>query len=81
MPLPSASCATLKDRLERTDPRLGKIALIAWLEKIYALTLKGVPGAINAEKRIILKIEKTWFDPEKPMRDLNDSEVVAVPLR
>jgi hypothetical protein len=73
--LPSASC------LERTDPRLGKIALIVWLEKIYAPTVKGVPGAIKAEKRIILKIEKTWFDARKPMRDLKDSQVVGVLLR
>jgi hypothetical protein len=51
------------------------------VEKIYAPTLQGVPGAINAKKRIILKIKKPWFDARKPMRDLKDSQVAAVLLR
>jgi len=66
-----------KDRLERTDPRLGKTTLIAWLEKVYAPTLKGAPGALKAKQRIIRKIKETWFDARKPMRDLKDSQVVT----
>ena len=66
-----------KDRLERTDPRLGKVTLVAWLEKIYAPTLRGAPGAIKAKKRIITKIKRTWFDARKPMRELKDSQIVT----
>jgi len=62
-----------KDRLEQTRPRLGKITLVAWLEKVYAPTLKGAPGAIKAKKRIITRIKKTWFDARKPLRELKDS--------
>jgi integrase len=66
-----------KDRLERTDPRIGKVTLVAWLEKIYAPTLRGAPGAIKAKQRIITKIKRTWFDARKPMREVKDSQIVT----
>jgi integrase len=70
--------ADFKQRLERTDPRYSKITLVAWLEKIYAPTLKGAPGATKAKQRIIARIKETWFLARtQPMRDLKKSQVVT----
>ncbi len=68
--------ADFKQRLERTDQRLGKITLVAWLEKIYAPTLKGARGAIKAKQRIIARIKHTWFFARtQPMRDVKKSQM------
>ncbi len=70
--------ADFKQRLERTDPRLGKITLVAWLEEIYAPTFKGAPGAIKAKHRIIERIKETWFFARtQPMRDVKKSQVLT----
>jgi integrase len=66
-----------RDRLERTDSRLGRVTLIGWLEKVYAPSLKGAPGALKAKERIIRKISRSWFDARRPMRDLKESQVVT----
>ena len=65
-----------KDRLERTDLRLGKITLVAWLEKVYAPTLKGAPGAIKAKKRIITENQK-----DVVRRPKTDARVEGQPSR
>src|SRR5260370_19310539 len=64
-----------KQRLDRTDPRLGKISFIGWLENVYAPTLKGAKGAMKAKQRIIAKIKDTWFAARKPLRDVKKSQV------
>jgi integrase len=70
--------ADFKQRLERTDPRYGKITLVEWLEKIYTPTLKGAEGALKAKRRIIAKVKKTWFlRRTQPMRDIKKSQVLT----
>jgi integrase len=67
-----------KQRLERTDPKYGKISLVEWLEKIYFPTLKNTEGALKAKKRIITRIKRTWhFARNQPMRDLKKSQVLT----
>jgi integrase len=67
-----------RDRLERTDPRKGKITLVTWLEKNYAPTLKVAPGALKAKQRIISRIKRTWFHGRtQPMRDIKKSQIEA----
>src|SRR5215831_13304782 len=60
-----------KQRLQRTDPRFGKISLLEWLEKAYFPTLKGADSAVQSKRRIIERIRRTWrFARTQPMRDL-----------
>jgi integrase len=65
-------------RLERTDPRRGKVSLHTWLKDYYMPTLKGAEGAVQAKWRIVAKIKKTLFGAKtQPMRDLKPSHVEA----
>ncbi len=66
-----------RDRLKLTDPALGKVTLLRWLEEIYFPTLRGASGALKAKKRIIERIKRTWlFARTQPMRDLKESELL-----
>src|SRR5262249_21673937 len=65
-----------KQRLQRTDPRYGKVSLLEWLEKVYSPTLRGSEGGRKAKRRIIERVKRTWrFARTQPMRDLKPSEV------
>jgi integrase len=67
-----------KDRLDRTDPKFGKITLADWLTDFYAPTLRGAPGALKAKERIIARIKRTWpFARTQPMKDLKKSQVLT----
>jgi integrase len=70
--------ARFKERLERTDPRYGKITLVEWLERHYFPTLTNSPGALAAKQRIISKVKAHWFKARsQPMRDVKESEVLT----
>jgi hypothetical protein len=45
--------AEFKRRLDRTEPRWGRVTLVAWLEQNYFPTLRGSPDALKAKQRII----------------------------
>lgn len=67
----------LKARVDRTDPRYGKISLVNWL-KVYFSTLKGAESTLSDKQRIISKVKETWvFARTIPMRDLTRSQIVA----
>jgi integrase len=67
-----------KQGLERTDPRYSKITLCAWLENVYAPTLKGAKDALKAKKRILKRVKRTWLLARtQPMRDIKKSQVVT----
>jgi hypothetical protein len=70
--------AKFKERLERTEPRYGKITFVEWLERHYFPTLTNSPGALAAKQRIIARVKKHWFKARsQPMRDVKESEVLT----
>jgi integrase len=69
--------ADLRQRLERTDSRYGKVSLVEWLEKHYWPTLKGSPRTVAEKWRIIQKVREHWVQARtRPMRDIRASEVL-----
>jgi integrase len=69
--------ADFKKKLDRTEPKYGKISLVAWLEEHYFPTLRGSEGALAAKQRIIDKVKEKWPAAAlQPMRDLRESEVL-----
>jgi integrase len=69
--------ATLKSRIDRTDPRFGKISLVEWL-KLYFDTLKGAETTLADKGRIIERVKTTWVQARtQPMRDLKRSQIVT----
>jgi integrase len=67
----------LKARIDRTDPRFGKISLVEWL-KVYFSTLKGADTTLADKQRIIDRVKRTWFLARSiPMRDLKRSQIVT----
>jgi integrase len=69
--------AEFKRRLDRTEPKYGRITLVAWLEENYFLTLRGAAGALQAKKRIIERVKRNWLAARsQPMRDLRESELL-----
>src|SRR5262245_35115569 len=70
--------AALKERLDRTDPKYGKISFLKWLEDIYMPTLRVSAGTLADKQRIVNRIKRTWLAARaQPMRDLKPSEVAA----
>jgi integrase len=68
--------AEFKRRLDRTEPRYGKITFVRWLEEYYAPTLKGADSTLAGKRRIIENIKRTWVTARaQPMCDLRPSEV------
>lgn len=77
LPFAKRKLAEFKRRLDRTEPRFGRITLIAWLEENYFPTLRGAEGAIAAKKRIIERMKRNWLAARtQPMRDLRESELL-----
>jgi integrase len=65
-----------KRRLDRTEPKWGKITLAAWLEQHYAPTLRGSESTLAGKRRIIERVKRTWLAARtQPMCDLRPSEV------
>src|SRR5262245_12819173 len=65
-----------KARLDRTDPKFGKISLVEWLEQIYFPTLRGSETVLADKQRIIERVRKTFvLARSQPMRDLKASQV------
>jgi integrase len=70
--------ADFKRRLDRTEPRYGRISFAAWLQDVYFPTLRGSSGALKAKQRIITRIKTKWvFARTQPMRDLRESHVLT----
>jgi len=70
--------AELKRRLDRVEPRFGRITLVTWLEEGYAPTLHGSPRTLAEKQRVIRRVKDKWvFARTQPMRDLKESQVVA----
>ena len=68
----------LKRRLDRTEPRYGRITLVAWLEDHYAPTLRGSASTLAEKRRVIARVKEQWvFARTQPMRDIKESQLVA----
>jgi len=68
----------LKERLDRTDPRYGKVTLVGWLEEHYFPTLRGAENTLADKQRIIERIKKEWvFARKQPMREAKENQIVA----
>ena len=66
----------LVNRIDRTDPRFGKISFCTWLDDYYTPTLKGSESTLAGKSRIIARVKATWVAAlTQPMRDLKPSEV------
>src|SRR4029453_12133189 len=55
LPLARRKLHDLKSRIDRTDPRFGKISLLEWL-KVYFETLKGAEPTLADKWRIIERV-------------------------
>jgi integrase len=63
-------------RIDRTDPRYGKISFYCWLKDFYYPTLKGSESTLADKWRIIERIKRTWVAARaQPMRDVKPTEV------
>jgi integrase len=67
--------AEFKRRLDRTEPRYGRITLVRWLEENYLPTLRGAAKTLINKRSIIERVKATWLAARAPMRDLRPSEV------
>jgi integrase len=77
LPLARRKLHDLKSRIDRTDPRFGKISLLEWL-KVYFETLKGAETTLADKWRIIERVKATWFLARSiPMRDLKRSQIAT----
>jgi integrase len=64
-----------KARLDRTDPKFGKISFVDWLEQHYRPTLKGAESTLAGKDRIIERVKATWVAARsQPMAELRPSE-------
>jgi integrase len=67
---------TLRLRLDRTDPRYGKISFMSWLKDIYLPTLRGSESTLADKGRIVERVKRTWVAARtQPMRDLKPTDV------
>lgn len=68
--------AEFKRRLDRVEPKWGKISFVDWLERNYLPTLRGSPSTLAGKRRIIERVKRTWLAARtQPMCDLRPSEV------
>lgn len=69
--------AEFKRRLDRTEPRYGRITLAAWLEDCYLPTLRGSAGALKAKQRIVQRLKTKWLAARsQPMRDIRENHLL-----
>jgi integrase len=65
-----------KSRLDRTDPKYGRISFVDYLEHHYVPRLHGSESTIVGKLRIIERVKATWLKAKaQPMADLRPSEV------
>lgn len=65
-----------KRRLDRTEPRYGRITLVRWLEEHYLPTQRGATKTLINKRSIVERVKQTWVAARsQPMRDLRPSEV------
>jgi integrase len=63
-------------RIDRTDPRYGKISFVEWLERIYFPTLRGSGNTLADKWRTIERLKRSWLAARaQPMRDLKPTDV------
>jgi integrase len=68
--------AKLKDRLDRTDPKWGKVSFYSWLKDVYLPTLRGSESTLADKERIVERVKRTWLAARtQPMRDLKPTDV------
>ena len=68
--------ADFKRRLDRTEPKYGRITLVRWLEENYAPTLRGAAKTLLNKRCIIERVKRTWVAARtQPLRELRPSEV------
>ena len=78
LPFAKRKLEAFRNRLDRTDPRFGKVTFVAWLEQNYFPTLRGSAGALAAKRRVIEKVKRHWLQARtQPMRDLKESQLLA----
>jgi integrase len=66
----------LRLRLDRTDPRYGKISFVKWLTNVYAPMLRGSVSTLTNKRCIIDRVKQTWVAARtQPMRELKPSDV------
>ena len=67
-----------KDRLDRTEPRWGKVTLYSWLKDYYAPTLRGSASTLKEKARVIQRVKEEWlFARTQPMGDLAESQLLT----
>jgi integrase len=65
-----------KARLDRTDPKFGKISFVDYLTVHYVPRLHGSPSTIVGKLRIIERVKATWLKAKaQPMTDVKPTEV------
>jgi integrase len=63
-------------RIDRTDPRWGKVSFYSWLKDVYFPTLKGSANTLADKWRIVERVKRTWLAARaQPMADLKPSDV------
>jgi integrase len=63
-------------RIDRTDPRWGKVSFYSWLERTYFPTLKGSQNTLSDKWRIVERIKRTCLAARaQPMAELKPSDV------
>jgi integrase len=69
---------TFKDRLDRTEPRFGKVTFVRWLGDSYWPTLRGSAATLKEKGRIIRRVKDKWvFARTQPMRDITQSQLLT----
>jgi integrase len=70
--------ADFKRRLQRTEPKFGRVTFVRWLEEHYLPVLRGSPGTLAAKRRVIARVKAKWvLARTQPMRDIRESQVRA----
>jgi integrase len=68
--------AEFKRRLDRTEPKFGKISFVSWLKDFYVPTLRGSESTLTGKHRIVERIKRSWLAARaRPMCDLRPSEI------
>jgi integrase len=68
----------LKRRLDRTEPRWGKITFVRWLEDNYLPTLRGSKATLAEKQRVVRRVKDKWVSARtQPMRDITESQLLA----
>jgi integrase len=76
LPFAKRKLEAFRHRIDRTDPRYGRMTLVQWLEDCYAPTLRGARSTVTNKLCVIEKVRATWLAARvQPLRELKPSEV------